>query len=57
VKELSEINVELIYPATEKLIKKYTAKESFLMLETAEFYKKVYEKYLYSFTVYISNGC
>lgn len=47
VKEsLAEVDSELIFPAPEKLIKKYMKKQKVLIVETPEFYKTVnYHEY------------
>lgn len=40
--EISQIDAELIFPASEKQIKKHSKKETFLLRETAEFYYQVF---------------
>jgi len=44
--EINETKVTIIYPATEKLIKKYTACKKVCVEETAELYKNVTTKFI-----------
>ena len=41
--ELAKLDVEIITPATEKMIKKHTKKDYALITENPEFYEKVGE--------------
>jgi len=38
------MDLQIIYPATDKLIRKYTQENSLILGETYELYQKVYKK-------------